>query len=391
MWMIKHIFDGDFGCEERAPGQEEMMVSVTLENDQGEVKYVTVADAWLTEKGLDVGAVWPKREENMLNNKTLKEVLEDPRLAKIAPDAISKWDLSAEEFYNWTLQEINDKMGWGSLEFGFTRLFEIADRGEYYFPLYTAEECQEDPEKVGRNIVYIPSDSEGAGERPYIFLVPGGGFYNVWSLTEGWPVARHFNELGYNVFVLTYRVMTDASAVKAMEDTARAMEIIKSRKDQFGVDPDKYITCGFSAGGYIICLWNTEKGYAAYDLAKPVACFPIYPATSYRLLRNTNWDEGEDEDQFARQGLGCTMEEAINSCFEIPEHVEGFPPTAIFVTAGDELVDPEHSKMLARALDNAGIPCRLEVGPTGGHGFADGTGMCMEGWPKRAIEWFEQL
>ena len=112
MWMIKHIFDGDFGCEERAPGQEEMMVSVTLENDQGEVKYVTVADAWLTEKGLDVGAVWPKREENMLNNKTLKEVLEDPRLAKIAPDAISKWDLSAEEFYNWTLQEINDKMGW---------------------------------------------------------------------------------------------------------------------------------------------------------------------------------------------------------------------------------------------------------------------------------------
>ncbi|MBO5986893.1 MAG: hypothetical protein J6Q02_08875 [Lachnospiraceae bacterium] len=84
------------------------------------------------------------------------------------------------------------------------------------------------------------------------------------------------------------------------------------------------------------------------------------------------------------------MEEACNSCYEIPSHAEGFPPTAIFLAAGDELVDPEHSKMLARALDQLGIPCRLEIGETGGHGFADGVGMCMEGWPKRAIECFEQ-
>ncbi|MBO7339773.1 MAG: hypothetical protein J6U66_06880 [Lachnospiraceae bacterium] len=63
MWVIKHIFDGDYGCEERAPGQEEMMVSVTLEDGQGEVKYVTISDAWLTEQGLDVGSIWPEREE----------------------------------------------------------------------------------------------------------------------------------------------------------------------------------------------------------------------------------------------------------------------------------------------------------------------------------------
>jgi acetyl esterase/lipase len=85
------------------------------------------------------------------------------------------------------------------------------------------------------------------------------------------------------------------------------------------------------------------------------------------------------------------MEEACNSCFEIPLHVEGFPPTAIFVTDEDDLVDPENSKGLAKALTQAGIPCRLEVGPTGGHGFADGEGMCMEGWPERAIGWWEQI
>lgn len=59
MWRIKHIFDGDFGCEERAPGQEDL-VSVTIVSDGGEEKYVTVADAWLRERGLDVGSTWPE-------------------------------------------------------------------------------------------------------------------------------------------------------------------------------------------------------------------------------------------------------------------------------------------------------------------------------------------
>ena len=36
-WKIKHIFDGDYGCEERLPG-EGPKVSVTLVNESGEEK-----------------------------------------------------------------------------------------------------------------------------------------------------------------------------------------------------------------------------------------------------------------------------------------------------------------------------------------------------------------
>lgn len=60
LWRIKHIFDGDFGCEERPAGQEGLMVSVTLENETGEKRYVTVADEWLRARELDVGSTWPK-------------------------------------------------------------------------------------------------------------------------------------------------------------------------------------------------------------------------------------------------------------------------------------------------------------------------------------------
>ncbi len=323
--------------------------------------------------------------------KTLGELLSDPRIRLIAPDAIRKWDLTKEPIWNKTLQEIREHFFRSDIAKGMDRLYAAADTGEWYYPLYTEAECADNPDRTGVNLVWLPSGMKDADERPFILLVPGGGFVNVWNLTEGWPVARHFNERGYHVFILTYRVGVEAAAVCAMDDTARTMEIIRARRDDFHVDPDSYITCGFSAGGYLVCLWNTEKGYRAFGLPKPKACFPVYPVTSYRLMDAEEWDEGEDKDGFARSSTGCTMQEACNSCFEIPEHTEGFPPTAVFLAAGDELVDPEHSRKLASALDKAGIPCRLEIGPTGGHGFADGTGMCMEGWPERAMDWFEQL
>ena len=55
-------------------------------------------------------------------------------------------------------------------------------------------------------MVWLPSDAPEADERPFILLVPGGGFVNVWNLTEGWPVAAQFNSEGYHVFILTYQV-----------------------------------------------------------------------------------------------------------------------------------------------------------------------------------------
>lgn len=66
MWKIKHIFDGEFGCEECAEGQDGLMVSVTLVNEDGDVKYVTAADEWLRESGLDVGSKWPDHADRIL-------------------------------------------------------------------------------------------------------------------------------------------------------------------------------------------------------------------------------------------------------------------------------------------------------------------------------------
>lgn len=59
-WEIKHIFDGDYGCEELQPG-EKAKVSITLVNEKGETKVLSVEDQWLLDKNLSEGSIWPEQ------------------------------------------------------------------------------------------------------------------------------------------------------------------------------------------------------------------------------------------------------------------------------------------------------------------------------------------
>ena len=334
-----------------------------------------------------------------LEEKTLGELLSDPRISLVASDAIKNMDLRQDEKWNKTLAQLKEEHFGGGLGSGFERLFAAAESGEWYFPLYSVSECREDTARKGVNIIWLPSDQPEADERPFILVVPGGGFENVWNLTEGWPVAAQFNRLGYHAFVLTYQVEGDRARLdKNMEDFARALRLIRENEGRFRLHADRYITCGFSAAGYLVCLWNTlEKGYAAFGLPKPKATFPLYPFISLKLEvsgfdpNDVTEEEMKEAEEWNLRLYGCSIFEAMNMVYEIPEHAEGFPPCAIFLTADDQMVSPDNSRILAAALEKLSIPCRLEIGPEGGHGFADGSWMCMEGWTERAVRWVESL
>ncbi len=319
---------------------------------------------------------------------TLGKLLSDERIAPVAADAIRNRDLRDEPVWNMTLGTISkERFFTGQIHKGIDRLYRAADTGEWYYPLYNEKECSEDHARDGVSVVWLPSDEAGADDRPFILIIPGGGFVNVWNLTEGWPVAEKFNRLGYHVFVLTYQVDGDRLFEKNMQDISRALVFIKNNEKRFHLDGDRYITCGFSAGGYLLCLWNTEKGYLCYDLPKPQASFPVYPVTGLCVE-----DPGDPEErENIRYMCGCEMEEALGSAYETTQHAEHFPPCAFFLAADDELVSPDNSKDLAAALEKHGIPCRLEIAPAGGHGFADGTGTDMAGWTERAVKWYESL
>ena len=61
MWIIRHIFDGEYGCEERTGETEKgTMLSLTLVNELGAEKYVPAEESFLSEHGLEVGSEWPE-------------------------------------------------------------------------------------------------------------------------------------------------------------------------------------------------------------------------------------------------------------------------------------------------------------------------------------------
>ena len=60
-WEIKHIFDGDYGCEELQPGVKSQGIGYISKCKKGETKVLSVEDQWLLDKNLSEGSIWPEQ------------------------------------------------------------------------------------------------------------------------------------------------------------------------------------------------------------------------------------------------------------------------------------------------------------------------------------------
>lgn len=54
MYTVTHIYEADFGCEERVDGAKAKCV-VYLEDENGRQRHVEVEDEWLTANGIEEG------------------------------------------------------------------------------------------------------------------------------------------------------------------------------------------------------------------------------------------------------------------------------------------------------------------------------------------------
>jgi len=109
--------------------------------------------------------------------------------------------------------------------------------------------------------------------RPAIVVCPGGG-YVYCSDAEAEPVALSYTACGYHTFILRYSVGHQAAGFAPLEEISWVIGLLRERAQQWNIDPNKIVTCGFSAGGHLALA----AGLLAEN--KPNAMILNYPATS---------------------------------------------------------------------------------------------------------------
>ncbi|MGN0163307.1 MAG: alpha/beta hydrolase fold domain-containing protein [Candidatus Ornithomonoglobus sp.] len=105
-----------------------------------------------------------------------------------------------------------------------------------------------DPEDFMPNIVSVPA-AQNTKIKGAVMINPGGAF-SYRSYSEGIPVAQELSKLGYQCFVVNYRLRPYTQEEAAL-DLARGIRYVRHHADDYGIKPDNIAVMGFSAGGIL--------------------------------------------------------------------------------------------------------------------------------------------
>jgi acetyl esterase/lipase len=204
--------------------------------------------------------------------------------------------------------------------------------------------------------VYLPDADKANGAA--ILVLPGGGLTRLTVEHEGYEVAQWLNEIGITAFVLKYRVpdvSRETRWKKGVQDAQRAMSIIRSRADQWNVDPNGVGAIGFSAGGEIgtrlSLIADDERLYDKVDAADEQSIRPNFMLNIY--------PGGLAGGGF--RGRPVAMREGI------VESINANTPPMFFVHAFSDA--SLNSMMMALELKKKRIPAKLYIFQDGAHGF----------------------
>ena len=112
---------------------------------------------------------------------------------------------------------------------------------------------------------------DGVEPKGAVVLMAGGAYQFRGNYTDALPTAAALRELGFQTFIVDYRLSPYTQEEGAL-DVARAVRFIRRNADVYGIDPDDIAVMGFSAGGI-----QAGEFLMHYDEdVKPTALDPSY-------------------------------------------------------------------------------------------------------------------
>jgi acetyl esterase/lipase len=213
-----------------------------------------------------------------------------------------------------------------------------------------------------------------------VLICPGGGYWDLYWQLEGEEVAAWLNTLGVTGIILKYRVPRRADEPKGeparrpLQDAQRAVSLVRSRSQEWGIDPQRIGMVGFSAGGHLALATATrfeQRTYEPVDDIDKTSCRPDFAVLCY-----SGYLKAKDKDELA-PGL------------RIPA---GTPPIFLAHGGDDIISDPGHSVVTYLALKRAGVPAELHIYATATHDFGvRASDHPCSTWTQASANWLRHL
>lgn len=238
-----------------------------------------------------------------------------------------------------------------------------------------SESRKAEPERVeGTNITnvhhpsitpYLPAPQKATGTA--VIVCPGGGHAKLCVGHEGYALCEWFREQGIAAFLLKYRLSREEGSPytlegHAMDDTHRALRLVRSRAVEWGIKPDRIGILGFSAGGEL-------AAYAAMD-PRPGDASAADPIDRI--------DSRPDFHALIYPGKSGTFVPA-----------PGMSPVFIACGYGDRPDIAEGMATVYLKYKQAGVKTELHIYANAGHGFGyrPGANHAAAKWVERFQEW----
>lgn len=214
----------------------------------------------------------------------------------------------------------------------------------------------------------VPKDTEVKGA---VLINAGGAFQFRSDQTEGTPVAQELSRLGYQSFVVNYRLRPYTQEEGAL-DLARAVRFVRKHADAYGIDDNDIAVMGFSAGGILAgeMLLNFDGMVDGTSLDAQ-----YIPDELDRISADAGAD-GMIYSFYGRLSVASTDTEKFAS--------SDLPPTYFCYGTRDPFVG--EFEECVEALGKAGVPVEVNVLEGRPHGYG-----YMEGWIPDYDAWLTEI